>query len=233
MSITLQVLCAGAAQGLVTALTDTLRQRLDVLTAGQFGAVGSMRDAFNSGEPCDVFISTQSMIEAMIVEGSLSREGFAPLGSVSTGVGVPEGCSAPTVDTPEALAAALLSASSIWLPDMVKSTAGQHVARVLDTLGIREQIDGRIRMYPNGATAMREMVASGDRGAIGITQASEILYTPRASLIDLLPARFELSTVYSAAVANRSERPALARSFIALLVDSEQGELARRCGFVR
>jgi molybdate transport system substrate-binding protein len=233
MSITLQLLCAGAAQGLVTALAETVRERLDLVTAGRFGAVGSMRDAFNSGEPCDVFVSTQSMIESMIAEGSLAREGFAPLGGVSTGVGVPAGCSAPPVDTPEALAAALDSASSIWLPDMVKSTAGQHVARVLEALGIRERIDGRIRMFPNGATAMREMVASGDRGAIGITQASEILFTPGASLIDLLPARFELTTVYSAAVAKRSERPSLAGEFIALLISGEQDELARRCGFVR
>lgn len=233
MSLTLHLLCAGAAQGLVTALADTARERLDLVTGGRFGAVGSMRDAFNAGEPCDVFVSTQSMIEAMIAEGSLAREGSAPLGGVSTGVAVPQGCHAPVVDAPESLAAALEAASSIWVPDMLKSTAGQHVARVMDGLGIRERIDGRIRMHPNGATAMREMVASGDRGAIGITQASEILFTPGAVLVDLLPKRFELSTVYSAAVTQRSQQSALAHAFVALLVSNEQDELARRCGFVR
>lgn len=233
MSQTLQLLCAGAAQGLVTASADILRERLDLVTAGRFGAVGAMRDAFNAGEPCDVFVSTQSMVEAMVAEGSLAGDGWAALGQVRTGVAVPQGCATPVVNTPEALAAALESASSIWVPDMLKSTAGQHVARVFDALGVREKIASRIRMYPNGATAMREMVASGDTGALGITQASEILFTAGTSLVDMLPARFELSTTYTAAISARAERPELARSFIALLVSGEMDEMARRCGFHR
>lgn len=233
MRTTLDLLCAGAAQGLVTALAGLTHDRLGLLTTGRFGAVGAMREAFNAGEPCDVFVSTRSMIEAMIAEGLLASAGSAALGAVHTGVGVPQRAARPAVGTPEELAAALEAATSIWLPDMFKSTAGQHVAKVLEALGIRGRIEERIRMFPNGATAMREMVASGDAGAIGITQASEILFTQGTLLVDALPSQFELSTVYSAAVSAQSQRPELARGFIELLVSAEQDDLARRCGFDR
>ena len=233
MGTTLHLLCAGAAQGLVTALAGRTHDRLGLVSTGRFGAVGAMREAFNAGEPCDVFVSTRAMIEAMIGEGTLASAGSAALGAVHTGVAVPQGAARPEVSTPEGLAAALEAATSIWVPDMLKSTAGQHVAKVLDALGIRGRVEDRIRMYPNGATAMREMVASGDTGAIGITQASEILFTQGALLVDSLPTRFELSTVYSAAVSARSQRPGHANAFIGLLVSAEQDDLARRCGFDR
>jgi molybdate transport system substrate-binding protein len=146
---------------------------------------------------------------------------------------VPQGAAKPEVSTSEGLAAAIEAATSIWVPDMLKSTAGQHVAKVLNALGIRGRVEDRIRMYPNGATAMREMVASGDTGAIGITQASEILFTQGAQLVGALPTQFELSTVYSAAVSARSQHPEQANAFIGLLVSAEQDDLARRCGFDR
>lgn len=233
MTATLDLLCAGAAQGLVTALGPTLLERLHCRTAGRFGAVGAMQDAFEAGEPCDVLVSSESMISAMIGDGRLVAGSGAPLGRVYTGLAVPTGRPVPAVDTPEALAGALKAAASIWVPDMFKSTAGQHFARVIRELDLAEQLGPRIRMFPNGATAMREMAASGDPDALGCTQATEILFTPGVTLIALLPRRFELATVYSAALSARARQPELARSFIALLISPEQDERARRCGFSR
>lgn len=233
MARTLHLLCAGAAQGLVTALAESMLDDLDLVTTGRFGAVGAMKDAFDSGEACDVLVSTDSMLCSMIAAGALQGPAPVPLGRVRTGVAVPVGRPAPVVDTPEALGSALSGASSIWLPDMHRSTAGQHMARVLDALGLLQSLEPRIRMFPNGATAMREMAASGDPDAIGCTQVTEILFTAGVELIALLPSRFELSTVYSAAVSARSAQPDLARAFIDQLVSPENAGLAERCGFER
>jgi len=233
MARTLHLLCAGAAQGLVTALAEPLLEDLDLVTTGRFGAVGAMKEAFDSGEPCDVLVSTDTMLREMIAQGTLLGPAPVPLGRVRTGVAVPVGRPAPAVDTPESLARALAAASSVWLPDMYRSTAGEHMARVLDALGLLQTLESRIRMFPNGATAMREMAAAGDPDAIGCTQVTEILFTAGVELIALLPSRFELSTVYSAAVSTRSERPDLAHAFIAQLVSPDHARLADRCGFER
>ena len=47
---TLHLLCAGAAQGLVTALQPRLLQELTAQTGGRFGAVGAMKEAFAAGD---------------------------------------------------------------------------------------------------------------------------------------------------------------------------------------
>ena len=228
---TIPTLCAGASQGLVTAMAMQLAAALGAETIGRFGAVGAMKDAFLTGEPCDLMILTDAMIRSMIADGQLRAEGAAPLGKVRTGVAVPAGQPVPDVSTDDSLAAALNNASSIWIPDTVRSTAGIHVRKVLAQLGLEAALAGRLREFPNGATAMRAMADSGDPGALGCTQISEILFTRGVSLVGALPARFELATVYTAAVSTRAANPELAAQAIALLVAPSSADLRRTCGF--
>ena len=88
-----------------------------------------------------------------------------------------------------------------------------------------------MRTYPNGATAMREMAASGGRGAIGCTQVTEILYAPGVELVALLPKEFELATVYTAAVCAKAQSPDAAREFVRLLSGKEAASARAECGF--
>ena len=55
---TLNVLCAGAAQGLVKALQARFLADTGAAVQARFGAVGAMKEALLAGEPCDVFIVT-------------------------------------------------------------------------------------------------------------------------------------------------------------------------------
>lgn len=224
-------LCAGASQGLVTGIADRLRDELGVQTAGRFGAVGAMKEAFLAGDACDLMILTDAMIRAMVAEGQLRAEGVTPLGTVRTGVSVPAGQPLPDVSTAQALAATLGRASSLWIPDTVRSTAGIHVRKVLEALGLAEAMQPRLREFPNGATAMRAMAESGDAAAIGCTQISEILFTAGVTLVAPLPKQFELGTVYTAAVSARAAQPVLAERVIALLAAESSAALRSRCGF--
>ncbi len=112
----------------------------------------------------------------------------------------------PPVGDADSLRAALLAADAIYFPDPKLATAGIHFAKVLDRLGIREAVADRLRPYPNGATAMREMASAQGR-PIGCTQVTEILNTPGVTLVAPLPQEFELATIYTAAVATRSASP--------------------------
>ena len=231
MTQTIATLCAGASQGLLTAMADRLRDELAVHTSGRFGAVGAMKEAFIAGDPCDLMILTDAMIRAMVAEGQLSPRGVRPLGTVRTGIAVPAGAPLPDVSTSEALAAAFGRASSLWIPDTVRSTAGIHVRKVLEALGLAESMQPRLREFPNGATAMRAMAEAGDAAAIGCTQISEILFTPGVALVAPLPKQFELGTVYTAAVSARATQPELAEHVINLLASESSEGLRRRCGF--
>ena len=217
MTATLHLLSAGAAQGLARALESRVRDELGLALEARFGAVGAMQSLFDAGEPCDVLILTDAMIVAQAAAGRLDGSTRTPLGRVRTGVAVRSGDAAPDVETPDALRGALLAADAIYFPDPERATAGIHFMKVLRELGIDQELAPRLRPHPNGATAMRELAAAASPRPIGCTQVTEILYTPGVQLVARLPVRFELATMYTAAVTTRAVDPALARRFVEAL----------------
>jgi molybdate transport system substrate-binding protein len=227
----LKILSGGAAQGLVSQLQGDFFSEAGRSIEGTYGAVGLMRDKLLAGEPCDVIILTQALIDELTAAGQVQSGSARPLGVVKTGVAVKTGEAQPRVDTPEALKAALLAAKGIYFPDPVKATAGIHFMNVLKKLGIDAQVASRLRVFPNGATAMRAMSQATEPGLIGCTQVTEILYTQGVDLVALLPKEFELATVYVAAVAATAEQPQAARLLIDLLSSPAAAEVRRAGGF--
>jgi molybdate transport system substrate-binding protein len=231
MPIELQLLCAGAAQGLVHSVAGAFRTDTGATVGGRFGAVGALKEALLSGAPCDLMITTDAMVDDLVAEGRLRRDGRFALGRVRTGIAVRRGTPLPDVSTPDALAAALGAADAIYLPDPQRATAGIHFARVLGQLGLEVELAARLRPFPNGATAMRELAASTAAQPIGCTQISEILYTEGVTLVAPLPPRFELATTYTAAVATLAAEPALAARLIQMLAAPGSAPLRQRAGF--
>jgi molybdate transport system substrate-binding protein len=226
----LNLLCAGAVKGLVLALQSGFEHASGVRLHATFGAVGAMRDALRSGAPCDVFVATDAMVGSLQASGELRAATQQAIGRVQTAIAVKASAPPPAIDSVESLKATLLACSAIYFPDATLSTAGAHVAVILDRLAIRDALASRLRMFANGATAMRELAGADDQ-AIGCTQATEIRYTPGLALVGALPAPFALATVYSAAVADTARDAAGARRFIELLAGASSADLRRAGGF--
>ena len=227
----LHVISGGAAQGLVAALSEAFAAEHGFAPAGTFGAVGVMKDKLLAGAPCDVIILTAALIEGLEQQGHVEPGSSRPLGVVRTGVAVKAGEAKPDVSTSEALAGVLRGAQGIYFPDPVKATAGIHFMKVLKTLGLDQALAGRLKPFPNGATAMREMASAAGPGLIGCTQVTEILYTPGVQVAGLLPAAFELATVYTAAVCTRAANPGAAQAMVALLAADHSRTLRLGGGF--
>ena len=231
MANTLHLLCAGAAQGLVKALEARFTADTGVVVQARFGAVGAMQEALRAGEPCDLLVLTAQMVAALAASGEVDPGHCAALGRVRTGVAVRSGEAVPDVSTPEALKALLLSADGIYFPDPLRATAGIHFAKVMRELGVHDELAGRFRTFPNGATSMRELAACIEPRMVGCTQVTEILYTPGVQLAGLLPPQYELATVYTAAVCSKAQHPALAAAFLARMAGPEAGALRQSGGF--
>lgn len=227
----LHLLSAGAAQGLARAIEADFGARTGAALVARFGAVGAMQELFRSDDACDVIVLTAAMIDALAAAGEVRRDSRAALGRVRTGIAVREADPAPEVATPDALRAALLAADAIYLPDPLKSTAGIHFAKVLRELGIHGAVHDRLRAFPNGAAAMRELAASPSARPIGCTQHTEILYTPGVRLVAPLPEAFELATTYVAAVTSRAADAALAAHFVHALAGPASQALRAAGGF--
>jgi len=226
----LSVLCAGAVKGLVLALQGDFERASGLRVHATFGAVGAIRDVLRSGAACDVFVASDAMIGSLQASGELRAATERAIGRVQTAIAVKASAPAPEIDSTESLKAALLACSALYFPDATLSTAGAHVAALLERLAIRDALAARLRMFANGATAMREL-AGADESALGCTQATEIRYTPGLALVGALPAPFALATVYSAAVASVARDDVGARSFIDLLAGASSSALRRAGGF--
>ena len=226
----LDILSGGAAQGLVAAVAPQLKAETGFDIGGSFGAVGAMRDKLLAGTPADVLILTSALIADLARDGHVAAGSAADLGVVRTAIAVRAGDPAPAVGDAAGLRAALLAADAVYFPDPKLATAGIHFAKVLDQLGIRDAVADRLRPYPNGATAMREM-AAGQGRPIGCTQVTEILNTPGVTLVAPLPKEFELATIYTAAVAAGAASPEQARRLVGLLSGASTQPLREHAGF--
>jgi molybdate transport system substrate-binding protein len=226
-----RVLSGGAAQGLVEALRPAFEATTGAAIEGTFGAVGAMRDRLLAGEPADVMILSRALIDGLARDGQVLALSAKDIGGVQTAVAVRSGDPLPAVGSAAELRAALLAADAIHFPDPEQSTAGIHFAKVLKDLGVWDETANRRRPAPNGATAMRELAVATGRRPIGCTQATEILATPGIVLVAPLPAGCDLATIYSCAIATKSQAPSEAAELIAMLTGDAARDVRGRLGF--
>ena len=228
----LKILSGGAAQGFVGGLAPKFKARTGFDIEGEFGAVGAMADKLRSGTPADIVVLTAAIIAKLAEENRIVPATIADIGQVETAIAVRAGDPLIAVSDAATLRAALLAADAIFVPDTRASTAGTHFAKILQQLGIADDLTGRLKIFANGATAMRGLAESDALRPIGCTQSTEIISTPGVALSGPLPPGCELSTMYTAAVTTQAANARQVQSLIDLLIGPDQREARQRAGFL-
>lgn len=230
MAHVLNLLSAGAAKAVVLDMQAAFEAATGATLQATFGAVGAMREAFVAGAPCDVLVLSAALLDDLATAGALDVRSRVSLGLVGTGIAVRADAPRPPIGNADQLRQALRAASALYLPDPARATAGIHCVDVLRRLGILDTMQPRLRPFPNGAVAMRQLADDTPAApAIGCTQVTEILYTRGVTLVGALPAGFDLNTDYGAAIVTRATAPGLAAQFVAALA-GEATLAARRAG---
>jgi len=228
----LRILSGGAAQGLATHLAPTLKSTTGFNLTGEFGAVGGMADKLRHGDPADIVILTTALIARLAEEKLVDPASITDIGLVETSLAVRSRDPKLIVRNADDLRRALLASDAIYVPDTSTSTAGIHVAKVLQQLGIADEVGARLKIHPNGATAMRELAASGAKRPIGCTQSTEIISTEGVELSGSLPPGYELKTMYTAALATSAANAPQAQALINLLAGPDAKDMRCRAGFL-
>lgn len=228
----LKIMGGGAAQGLVEAIAPRFTAISGFEVEGAFGAVGTMKAKLKAGEAADVVILTSAAIEELRRDRLVIGPTVTDIGVMLTSMAIRAGDDTPALATSDDLRTALLQADGIYLPDPEQATSGVHFVTVLTKLGIRNDVWDRIRGFPSGALAMRELAVSEMLRPIGCTQATEIVATPGVSVAGPLPPGLELATVYTAAVAAHSADQEVAGKLVGLLCGENARSLRETLGFV-
>jgi molybdate transport system substrate-binding protein len=227
----MRILGGGAAHGLVKALTPAFEAATGYGISGDFGAVGGMRQRLIDGERPDLVILTAAILQDLGGKRIIDAASIQDIGTVPTSIAVRDGQRLPDVSGADALRRALLAADAIYFPDPVLATAGIHFQNVLKALGILDQIQTRLRTFPNGATAMRALAESAAANPIGSTQATEIVATAGVTLVAPLSPPHHLNTVYAAGVVAGSPHAVAAQALSSLLSGAGSVALRQSCAF--
>ncbi len=230
---TLGILSGGAAQGLVASLAPRFKAETGFEIAGEFGAVGAMADRLRQGQPTDLVILTAALVARLAEEKLVVPASIRDVGRVETALAVRAGDPKLSVRDAADLRNALLAADAIFVPDTKASTAGIHVASVLQQLGIADDVTSRLKIYPNGATAMRHLASSDAKRPIGCTQSTEIISTEGVELSGSLPKGCDLATMYTAGIAARAEHASAAQILIDLMTGAAAADARARAGFLK
>jgi molybdate transport system substrate-binding protein len=228
----LNILSGGAAHGLVASLAPAFKASTGFDIKGEYGAVGGMADKLRSREAADLVILTSALVATLGAEKLVVPASVKDVGLVETALAIRSGDARVSAKNADDLRAALLAADAIFVPDTKASTAGIHVASVLAQLGIADDVASRLKVYPNGATAMAELAASRAARPIGCTQSTEIIATRGVELSGALPRGCDLATTYSAGITTSAAHAREAQALIELLTSAEAAEARSRAGFL-
>ena len=228
----LTILSGGAAHGLVASLAVDFKTKTGFDIKGEFGAVGGMADKLRGGVAADLIILTAALLKTLADEKLIVPASIRDVGVVETALAVRSGDPMVTAQNADTLRAAFLAADAIFVPDIKASTAGIHVAKVLTQLGIADEVASRLKIYPNGATAMGQLAASSATRPIGCTQSTEIIATTGVKLSGALPKGCDLATKYTAGITTHARHAREAQALIDLLTSTAAKDARARAGFL-
>ena len=211
----IKVLSAGAMKSMVTTLAEEFRKETGHTVAIAVGTAGELRQKVAAGEPADVVIVSDTVIEQLAAQGLVVADTRADIARTGVGIAVREGAPLPDVSTPEAFKQTVLAAKSLVYTDPARgATSGIHVASILQRLGIADAVKDKTVLWPGGYAA--EALVKG-QAELCVHQISEILPVKGVRLVGPLPRELQKVTTYSAALSARAAAPEVGRAFIAFL----------------
>jgi molybdate transport system substrate-binding protein len=154
-----------------------------------YSTIANLKKKIDEGETADVLILSRPVLNDLQAQGKVAKDSIVDVGTSYVAVGVRAGAPLPDISTPEKLKAALLATKSISYADPAKGGAsGIHIAKVIDRLGITDQMTPKTILVPNAQAG--ELVAKGE-AEMGVAQASEIAAVPGTQVVGPLPGEFK------------------------------------------
>ncbi len=161
-----------------------------------FDTAGATVQRFRA-DPAAALLITNDRLIRNVENAAALRDGASTLlGSTFAGVAVTPGSNKPDVSSPEKLKTALLAANRIAVSDPARgATVGTHFMKVLDALGVKEDVLRKVRFSNDGVETVR-LVVEGSAD-LGVSQSSEIVQASREALAGPFPKEFALTTDFS------------------------------------
>lgn len=223
-----RVLGTGAVMHSVQAIAADFEKETGHKIIAIYGTAGAIEKRLEAGEKADVMLSSSGGLrnaKALLADGEPMV-----VGRVRMGMAGKPGAPKVDISTPESFKAALLSASAVAYADPAQgSTTGVHFGKVLEQMGIAEQVRAKGVLGKDGFDVGKAV--SDGKAPMGFTQATEIMAVPGAEVTGYLPEAYQLVSSYAIALTKDGEKSDAARAFYARIISAEGVDVFAHHGF--
>ena len=181
-----------------------------------FGSGGAVVKRVQGGEPADVIVIPRQGIDSLVKDGKAAAGEVTDVARSGMGVAVRKGAPKPDISSPEALKRTLLAAKSITYGNPAQGSAsGSHFAKVLDRLGIADEMKAKTVFPPKPGTDPL-LVANGE-AEIGVNQIQELISVPGIELVGPVPGDLQSTLVFSTAIMAGAKDAEVAKALVNFL----------------
>ena len=214
-----------AMRHVLAELTETYERRSGQrVVVEAVGGVDALRRV-QEGEPFDFVVLASDAIDALAAAGHVDPETRADLAHSGIALAVKAGTPTPDITSERAVRDLIIGARSVGYST---GPSGSHLARLFERWGIADVVATRVVKAPPGVP-VGALIARGDV-ELGFQQLGELMHLPDIDVIGLLPSEIQAITVFSAAIANSSNRQSAAKAFLSFLASPDADAVKRRNG---
>jgi molybdate transport system substrate-binding protein len=192
-----------------------------------YSLIADIRKRMIAGETADVIMLSRPVMDEL--KDKFAAGSIVDVAGTAVAIAARAGAPKPDISSVEALKSTLLAAKSIAYADPAKGGAsGVYFAKVVDKLGIAEQLKSKTVLVPGAQAA--DLVAKGE-AELGVGQTSEIVPVAGAQLVGPLPGEFASLTMFTAGIGADSKVPEAAKSLIQFLTGPVAAPVLKSKGF--
>ena len=211
----LRLLSAASMQTVFKEVIGDFERRSGYKVSLRYSTMGAVTDRVMRGEEADLIISSPASIAALAAAGKIQPGSEVAIAKTGVGIVVPAGDLVPHIASIEDFKDALLAARVVVYADPAGGgAAGIHIARVIEKLGIAEDLKAKTRFGAGGDVA--EVTIAQGSGALGLTQVSEIVGKPGMQLVPM-PEALQNYTGFIAGTPAGAKESTAVQAFIAFL----------------
>jgi molybdate transport system substrate-binding protein len=227
----LKVLSAFGMQSVLEDLGPKFERGTRHKLAISFATGGATVKCVQGGDAADVVITLRQGIDTLAKEGKAAAGSVTALARAGIFVAVRKGTPKPDVSSPDALKRTLLAAKSIsYLDPASGGASGIHFAKVLDRLGIANEMKSKT-VFPNPkAPAEVGVVVANGEAEIGVYIIQELMPVAGIEIAGPLPGDLQDTIVFAAAIMTGAKDAAAAKALVDFLCTPASAEVIKAKG---
>jgi molybdate transport system substrate-binding protein len=224
----IRVLSAGAVEPGLHKVVEQFKRATAHTVTIQFNTAPQIAQRMQEGYVADLVIAPQAGLKQQLDAGRVVADGQVVLGKVGVGVVVRSDAVSPSIGTTEELKAAVLDADKVAYNT---ATTGLYLERVLERLGIAEQVKAKAVRPATGEAVMLHIV-SGTGKQIGFGAMTEIglFVTKGLKLVGPLPPEVQNHTTYAGALTTNAPEREAAKALLAFFATREAKQALNAAG---